>query len=462
MQDIVTGLEELLGPEVVTRAGDVPEAYRHDWSGLTPVEPLALLRPRDTAGVSAALRFCNEHGVGVVPQGGRSGISGGAMPVAGAVVLSLDRLNQIEEVDPQMATLTCGAGVVLEKAQQAAAEAGLMLAVDLGARGSCTVGGVISTNAGGNQVIRYGMAREHVLGLEVVLADGTVVTALNKMLKNNAGLDLKQMFIGTEGLLGVVTRAVMRLQPRPPHTATAFLGLADTAAVIDMLARARAALGPQLTSFEVMWPSFFHHMSEGTGIGSPLTGRHGVYVVIEASGFAEGSARAALEACLEAALEAGTVEDAVIAANSREERGLWAVRESVAEFARVVGPIIAFDVGIPLMRMDEAVRRCESGIAARWPGALALSYGHIGDSNLHLVVSVPSAGKNQPETEVKKLVYGIVREMAGTISAEHGIGLIKRDYLAYSRSPEEIATMRAIKAALDPKGILNPGKVLSS
>ncbi|MFV0491529.1 MAG: FAD-binding oxidoreductase [Pseudorhodobacter sp.] len=460
MQDIVAELAQLVGPGGAVGVDEVPEAYLRDWSGLDPVRPLALMRPRETAEVSAILKFCHARGIGVVPQGGRSGISGGAMPVAGAIILSLDRMNRIEEVDPQMAVISCGAGVVLEAAQKAAEEAGLMLAVDLGARGSCTIGGVVSTNAGGNQVIRYGMARDHVLGLEVVLADGTIVTAMNRMLKNNAGLDLKQVFIGTEGLYGVVTRAILRLQPRPAFTATAFCGLAGTGAVIALLKRARAVLGPDLTSFEVMWPSFFHHMSESTGLGSPLTGRHGAYVVIEAAGFAEGQSRVALESCLEAAFEAGEVEDAVLAASGREERELWAVRESVAEYGQVVGPLVAFDVGIPLSNMAAAVAQLEAEIAARWPDALALSYGHIGDSNLHLVVAVPSMGRNQPEAEVKKLVYGIVRDMDGTISAEHGIGLIKRDYLSHSRSPEEIATMRLIKAALDPKGILNPGKGL--
>ncbi|MDO9525845.1 MAG: FAD-binding oxidoreductase, partial [Gemmobacter sp.] len=275
--------------------------------------------------------------------------------------------------------------------------------------------------------------------------------------KNNTGLDLKQLFIGTEGVLGVITRAVLRLQPRPAHTATALCGLQDTAQVIALLGRARGALGPQLTSFEVMWPSFYHFMSDAAGISNPLAGRHGAYVILESSAFAEGAARDALEGCLAAALEDGVVEDAVIAANSREERGLWAVRESVSQYPRLVGPLIAFDVGVPLEGMAQAVQDLEATIVARWPGAIALSYGHIGDSNLHLVVAVPGA-KVQPDHDVKDLVYGIIRDLGGTVSAEHGIGVLKRDYLGYSRSPAEIATMRAVKSALDPRGILNPGK----
>ncbi|MFN3938855.1 MAG: FAD-binding oxidoreductase, partial [Gemmobacter sp.] len=254
-----------LGPDVVTSGGSVPEAHRHDWSGLAPVEPLALVRPRDTAGVATAVRLCHAAGVGIVPQGGRSGLCGGAHPVAGAIALSLDRMNRVVEIDAQGAVMVAEAGCVLQTAQAAAAEAGLMLAVDLGARGSCTIGGVISTNAGGNQVIRYGMARDQVLGLEAVLADGTILPAMNRLLKNNAGPDLKQLFIGSEGTLGIVTRAVLRLQARPTGTATAFCGVPGTEAVLALLGRLRAGLGPMLTSFEVMWPGFYDRMRAGIG-----------------------------------------------------------------------------------------------------------------------------------------------------------------------------------------------------
>ncbi|MFN4098253.1 MAG: FAD-binding oxidoreductase [Pararhodobacter sp.] len=454
---VLAQLLDALGPDVVTPGPEVPERNRHDWAGLPPVTPLALIRPRNTAEVSTALRLCHETGTPVVPQGGLSGISGGAQPVAGAVALSLERMTRLISVDPQMATLTAEAGCVLQVAQEAAAVQGLMLAVDLGARGSCTLGGIVSTNAGGNQVLRYGMTRDHVLGLEAVLADGTVLQSMNTMLKNNAGLDLKQLFIGSEGLMGVVTQVVMRLQPKPTASATAFCGCADTAGVLALLARARAMLGPELVSFEVMWPSFYDLMREGSGARHPLSASYGAYVIVEAGGFDE-ALRDRLEACLAEALAAGEFTDAVLAGSKREERELWAVRESVAEYGRILGPLTAFDVGVPLARMAEAVTRLEAGIAARWPGARALSYGHLGDSNLHLVVNVPQAGAEQPAKEIKAFVYGEIRALEGTVSAEHGIGTIKRDYLPYSRTPEELATMRCLKAALDPKGILNPGK----
>lgn len=454
--DIVARLAGALGADRVD--AEAPERFRQDVSGLPATLPLALVRPRSTEEVAAALRICDEARVAVVTQGGLTGISGGAHPLAGAIALSTARLDAIEEADPTMGTLTAGAGVVLERAQAAAADAGLLLGIDIGSRGSCTLGGVISTNAGGNQVVRYGMARDHVLGLEVVLADGTVLSSLNKLLKNNAGLDLKQLFIGAEGTLGVITRAVLRLQPLPAFTATAFCGLPDTAAALALLRRARGRLGPMLTSFEVMWPRFVDVMAAGTGLVPPLSGRHGVYVIVEASGFSDTGVREALESLLAEAMEEGVLTDAVLAASLREARGLWALRESVGHFAQAVGPIIPFDVGIPLDRMEETVRRLEEAILARWPDAIPLTYGHIGDSNLHLVVNIPSAGAGQPVGEVKPLVYGIVRAVGGTISAEHGLGAIKGDYLSYSRTAEEIALMRRLKGLLDPNGILNPGR----
>ncbi len=458
MDGFVTSLQALLGSDVVIEGRAIPDRYKSDWSGLVPVVPLALARPRSTDEVSRLLAACHGASAPVVPQGGLTGISGGAHPTPGAVALSLDRMNRIETVDAEMATLTAEAGVVLETAQAAASGEGLLLGIDIGSRGSCQLGGVVSTNAGGNQVIRYGMARDQILGLEAVLADGTVVSTMNTMLKNNAGLDLKQLFIGTEGLLGIVTRVVLRLHPKPSATATAFCGLSGTRSVISLLSRMRGALGPMLTSFEVMWPSFFHFMSEGICKPSPLSRRHGAYAIVEASGFDGEGVRVALESALAAASEEGLVEDAVIARSVKEERELWAVRESPSEYRSILGPLTAFDVGIPMAQLEDVVDKLEAGIAKRWPTARALSYGHIGDSNLHLVVNVPEVGEDQPHADIKAFVYGTVRDHGGTVSAEHGIGAIKRDYLAFSRTPEEIALMQRIKAAVDPHNILNPGK----
>ena len=459
--DFATSLRDALGDDIIALGDAIDARFWHDWSGLPPVQPLALARPRSTEQVSAVLKLCHAAGVAVVPQGGLTGLAGGAQPVAGGVVLSLERMRGIEEIDPVMATMTVLAGTPLIDIQQAAEAADLFFALDLGARGSCAIGGNLATNAGGNRVIRYGMAREQVLGLEVVLPDGTVIRSLNKMLKNNAAYDLKQLFIGSEGTLGVITRAVLRLQARPTEFATAFCACADFPGVLALLQSTRAKLGPALSSFEVMWPSFYDFMTAGVpSLRRPFSVAHGAYVLIEASGFAGGNEAARLEACIANLLEQGLVQDAVVAASEQDVRDLWAVRESVTEYGRLMGPLTAFDVSLPTTAIGAAVERLEPELAARWPGVVALSYGHIGDSNLHLVIHVPSAGAHQPHDEICDLVYGVVRDAGGSISAEHGIGLLKKPYLGYSRSPAELALMATLKAAIDPGNILNPGKVL--
>jgi FAD/FMN-containing dehydrogenase len=456
-------IEQLIAalPDHTLVTGDAIDArYWHDWSGLPPVQPLALLRPRTVQDISVAMALCNAAGIPVVPQGGRTGLAGGAHPVAGCVVISLERMNGVEEIDTVMGTVTVKAGTPLADVQAAAEQAGMYFPLDLGARGSCTIGGNLSTNAGGNRVIRYGMARDHVLGLQYVLADGTIVSSLNKMIKNNAGYDLKQLLIGSEGTLGIITRAVLRLQARPLSVTTAMCGCSDYDAVIALLKAARAELGPALSAFEVMWPSFVDCMTQGLPqLRRPFAQSHGVYVLIEASGFHQAAEAEQLETCLSGLLERGVVSDAVIGASERDAKDLWAIRDSVSEYSRVLGPIIGFDIGLPTALMAAAVARLTGDIRAQWPDARVLCYGHIGDSNLHVVVNVPSAGADQPHHEVDALVYGTVRSLGGTISAEHGIGLIKKPFLSYTRSAEELALMQRLKAALDPRNVLNPGKV---
>ncbi|SEF15795.1 FAD/FMN-containing dehydrogenase [Rhizobiales bacterium GAS191] len=459
--DLVDALRTELA-DIAAMGDEIPERYLRDWSGLAPVRPLALLRPRSTDQVAAALRLCSRLRVPVVPQGGLTGLAGGAHPIANGVVLALDRMRDIEEIDPVMATMTVQAGVTLGAVQAAADEAGLFFGVDLGARDSCTIGGVLSTNAGGNRVIRFGMARESVLGLEVVLADGTVMRSLNKMLKNNAGYDIKQMFIGSEGTLGIITRAVLRLQAKPEATATAFCGCADFSAVLHLLRKARSRMGPSLSSFEVMWPSFYHFMTSSIPqLRRPFVEPHGVYVLIESIGRDDAENTAILEELMAGALQAPCVADAVIARSERDAKDLWAVRESVSEYSRLMGPLTAFDIGLATSAAGDFVREIEDTIRGRWADAIVLSYGHIGDSNLHLVCNVPSAGAAQPHSEITDIVFGAVGRADGTISAEHGIGLLKKAYLPLSRSPEELALMATMKRALDPNNILNTGKVLS-
>ncbi|MEJ1158395.1 FAD-binding oxidoreductase [Prosthecomicrobium sp. N25] len=459
--EALAALAAALPKGVLTPGPAVEPRYRHDWSDQDPTEPLALLRPRSTAEVAAALAACNRLGVAVVPQGGLTGLAGGAHPIAGAVVLSLERMNGVEAVDEVGSTMTVMAGTPLAAVQAAAEAVGLQYPVDLGARGSCTIGGNLSTNAGGVRVIRYGMTRENVLGVEFVLADGTIVDALNTMLKNNAGYDLKQLLIGAEGTLGIVTRAVLRLQPKPARVATALCALPGFPAMTELLKSLRGRLGPALTVFEGMWPCYYDFMADRLGtVRKPFGRTHGAYVLVEASGFAEDDVQARLEAALSGLIEAGTVEDVVVAASERDVRDLWAVREGVSEYGRILGRIIGYDLGVPIGAMGALVEALHRDIEARWPDARVLCYGHVGDGNLHVVVNVPSAGGHQPHDEMDVVVFAATRGFGGTISAEHGIGTLKRPYLPLARSDAAIAVMRRVKAALDPAGILNPGKVL--
>ena len=453
-------LRAAVGEGAVLAGADLPEAHCGDWAlRAGPAErPLAVVLPGSTAEVAAVLRLCNAARVPVVPQGGLTGLAGGAVPVAGCVALSLSRMRAIEEVDPAAATITVQAGAALQAVQEAAAAAGLLFPLDIGSRGSCAIGGNISTNAGGNRVLRFGMARELVLGLEAVLADGTVLSGLNKMQKNNTGYDLKQLFIGAEGTLGVVTRLVLRLFPRPASVCTGFCALPDYDAVLALLRRARERLGGTLAAFEVMWPEFYHLATTAHGIRPPLPGGHGVYVLLESLGTDQARDEAAFQALIEEALARGEVTDAVIAQSHRESGEIWGLRDSVVQFTRSFSPHVGFDVSVPVGRMQAFVDACKAALAARHGAVRTLWFGHIADSNLHILVRLDEGGPDKGEIDA--IVYAIVRDFAGSVSAEHGIGVLKRDYLGHSRTEAEIAVMRRIKAALDPEGIMNPGKML--
>ncbi|TDQ83901.1 FAD/FMN-containing dehydrogenase [Dongia mobilis] len=460
MGDIIAALRLELGADQVLTGAEIGTRYRGDMSGTGTTLPLALIRPRAVAEIATALRLANEAGIAMVPQGGLTGLAGGANPGAGAIALSLERWSGVEEVDAQAGTMTVRAGTPLETAQEAAASAGFLLPLDLGSRGSAQVGGNVATNAGGNRVIRYGMARALVLGLEVVLADGTVLTNLNKMLKNNAGFDLKQLFIGSEGTLGIITRIVFRLRPLPRSTSTAFCAAPDYPSILELLRRAEGELGGP-SAFEVMWPDFYRFVTaHPTTKSQPLPPDHGLYVLIEHQGNDAAADPERFETFLGGALEDGLIADAVIARNEKEVQDFWRVREGLA--LDTLPHLVNFDVSLPMGRIDDFAAACRQKLLARWPAgpeSHAAFFGHIGDSNLHICVSVPyRAGEGMHD--VDELVYATVRDFEGSVSAEHGIGTLKRDYLGHSRSPAEIAVMRRLKAALDPRGILNPGKVI--
>ena len=456
MDELVADLKARLGPDSVLE-GEAAEAKAVAfWSRLG--SPRAVLLPRTTEEVSLILKAANRAGVPVCAWGGKTGLVDGAQ-ADGVLALSLERMNGIEQIDAEGMTMTVQAGCVLQTACEAAEAQGLYLPIDLGARGSATIGGNISTNAGGNRVIRYGMTRDIVLGLEAVLADGTVISSMNRLIKNNTGYDLKQLFIGSEGTLGVVTRAVLRLRPRPTSQDTAIVGVETFGALVTFLRRIELALAGGLSAYEVMWDDFYQLVTTAPAKGRPpLEGRHPYYVLVESLGADQEADSARFEAALVEALESGEISDAAIAKSDAERQAMWALRDDVAQVARN-GPIFTFDIGLSMNDMESYVAELRAAFKARWPDTGSLTvFGHLGDGNLHVIAG---CGSRTPEDKkaVQDLVYGGVRARGGSISAEHGIGLDKKAYLGWSRSEPEIALMRTLKAALDPKGILNPGKI---
>lgn len=460
---LIDELRHVLGPEAVLVGDDISPRYRQDYFSPLPQASLGLVavRPRDTGQVAAIMRLCHAHRQPVVTQGGMTGLSGGALPGDGELILSLERLRGIEEIDEAAGTMTVLAGTPLQQAQEAAAARGFLLAIDLGARGSCQVGGNVATNAGGNRVIRYGMTRGQVLGLEVVLADGTVLSSLNKMLKDNAGYDLKQLFIGSEGTLGVVTRVVLRLEPLPEAVQTALCAVDSYQQVVALLHHAQRRLSGRLSAFEVMWSDFYDAVtSRIPGQRPSLPPGSPFYVLLDLQG-ADAQADAPLfERLLEQALADGLISDAVVARSVREAQSLWELRDSPGRFSTIWPQLASFDISLPIGAIGEFVERLRRRLTQALPGCEAVHFGHVGDSNLHVCVAVPGTSTETfPEHEIKDLLYGLLRDYRGSISAEHGVGRHKKDYLGHSRSPEEIAVMRSIKVALDPLGILNPGRV---
>jgi FAD/FMN-containing dehydrogenase len=450
-------LRAALGEESVRTGEQIGERAMTDWTRHDPTRPAALLLPRSTEEVACALAICHAAHQPVVPQGGMTGLAGGAIARAADIALSLERLSGVEEVDTASATLTVRAGTTLQAAQEAAAQAGFELALDLGARGSCQIGGNLATNAGGNRVIQSGTARDQVLGLEVVLANGDVLSALGKMVKNNTGYDLKHWFIGSEGTLGVITRAVLRLHPQRAARHTALVALDGYGAAVTLLRRLSTRFGNDIGAFEIMWPDFYDFGVKLSGAGSPFAAAHALYALIEHASFDALGSGESFAAALTEALEAGVIRDAVMAQSVADARALWAIRECTAEFPLRLDAI-NFDVSLPIGAIGAFVDRCRAALDERWPGNVSYFFGHIGDSNLHVTVDGHSIA-DVDHHAVYAFVYEMLRPLHGSVSAEHGIGLLKREFLPISRSPAELAAMAAIKRALDPHGILNPGKL---
>ncbi|WP_210496541.1 FAD-binding oxidoreductase [Microvirga antarctica] len=460
MSDVIRALIDALGPERVLTDALVSVRNTADAASLPPLRPAALVRPESTAEVATCLRICNTLHQPVVIQGGMTGLAGGAHPQPGEIALSLERMVGIEEIDTQSGTLTALAGTTLAAIQDAAAEAGFLYGVDLGARGTCTIGGNVATNAGGNQVLRYGMTRRNVLGLEVVLADGRVLRSLNKMLKNNAGYDWPQAIIGSEGTLGVITRVVVSLHPRPTGIQSALLAVGSVADAVSLLRRFDALLPGRLLVFEAMWREYMTVTVERAGLTRPFPGDPDLTILIEAAMGEDGSSGAdAFAETLGLLLDEGLVTDAVVAQSQADRQRFWAYREANYAFGRLLPKGAHFDVSIPLARMGEAVARLRAEVAARWPSAIPIVFGHLADSNLHIGIYTPDFDAAMGRA-INKSVYAIVADTHGSVSAEHGIGTLKRPYLPLSRSETEIAVMQAIKHTLDPHAILNRGRVL--
>ncbi|HMI96456.1 MAG TPA: FAD-binding oxidoreductase [Micropepsaceae bacterium] len=433
--------------------------WRGRWKGDSPL----LLKPGETEQVARILAICDETETEIVPQGGNTGLVGGQIPTRGEVLLSLERMNRIRSVSVDDNTLIAEAGVVLANAQKAADQAGRLFPLSLAAEGSCTIGGNVSTNAGGVNVLRYGMMRDLVLGLEVVLANGRVLDSMRGLRKDNTGYDLKQLFIGAEGTLGIVTAAMLKLFPKPAGYTTVFVAIADVDVAVELLHRLQEATGGLVTAFEIMQRRaldlVFKHIP---GTVDPFPSHSGWTLLIEISNPSAFDATEALEQALARAVEEGKIFDAVFAKTARDREALWRLREAIPEAQRLDGASIANDISVPLSRIPDFIRSGEKAVRAVLSEARTFTFGHVGDGNLHFAVQAPGhdAALLAARDGIERAVQDETAKLRGSISAEHGLGLAKNEAIARYRSADEIALMRELKRTLDPKNILNPGKVL--
>jgi len=462
--DLIAKFAAIVGErQALTSAADVTPYVTEERNLFHGRSPL-VLRPGSTTEVSAICKLASEHRIALVPQGGNTGLVGGQTPHNGEVVVSLKRLDKIREIDTASNTMICEAGVVLQVAQQKAAEVDRLFPLSLGAEGSCTIGGNLSTNAGGTAALAYGVAREMALGLEVVLADGRVLNALSKLKKDNTGYDLRNLFIGAEGTLGIITAATLRLFPKPRAVETAFVGLKSPAQALKLLSIAQNEAAGTLTSFELLSQlAVDFSVRHGIDIRDPLAGKHPWYVLMELSSPRD-DARAALEAILAQGLEEAIVDNAAIAANLSQRAAFWKLRDEMSAAQKPEGGSIKHDISVPVVAVPDFIEQADAAVVRLIPGARPVPFGHLGDGNIHYNVSQPIGGDTADFMsrwhEVNAVVFDIVLRMGGSISAEHGIGVLKRDELPEVKDKVAIELMRGIKAMLDPLGIMNPGKVL--
>jgi FAD/FMN-containing dehydrogenase len=461
---LVEELGRIVGPKGLTSDAEILAPLLKDWTGYYKGETALMVSPASTEEVAAVVKACARVGVGIVPQGGNTGLVGAQLP-HGEILLSLKRMNRVRQVDAMDYTITVEAGCVLADVQKAALAADRFFPLSLGAEGSCVIGGNISTNAGGINVIRYGNTRELVLGLEVVLPDGQVWEGLRRLRKDNTGYALKHLFVGAEGTLGIVTAATLRLFPRPVEQATAFAALRDLDAAIELLSILRSGSGDSISSYELIPRMGLEIGAEFGASVDPLAEKHDWYALIEYSGtVADGSTRPKLEATLAVALEQGVIVDATIAESLGQSAQLWKIREAMVEFQYKIGASIKHDVSVPVSRVPEFIRRANKALAEAVPGIRPLAFGHVGDGNVHYNLTQPKGMERAAYValtdQVHRVVYDTCAALDGSFSAEHGVGAIKREELARYRPKVELELMRAVKKALDPQNRMNPGKVL--
>ncbi|MDI6750607.1 MAG: FAD-binding oxidoreductase [Pseudomonadota bacterium] len=452
------------GAHVLTEAADITP-YCSDWRGRYRGQPLCVVRPANTEEVAAVVRACATANVAIVPQGGNTGLCGGATPIGGEVVVSLTRLNRIRALDPDNNTLIAEAGCTLASVQEAAAAAGRLFPLSLAAEGTATIGGNLATNAGGVQVLRYGNARELCLGLEVVLPDGRIWNGLRALRKDNTGYDLKHLFIGAEGTLGLITAAVLKLFSPPRSIATAWAAVPEPTAAVALLTRLREQIGGRVTAFELIGrPALELVLKHIPGSRDPLPVTSPWQVLIELADTMVTDLAEPLQVVLAGAIDTGIVQDAALAANEAQARALWALRENISEAQKREGLSIKHDISLPVSRIPEFIMRCDAALKAAFPGVRIVCFGHLGDGNLHYNQSKPLAQDNADfiaqTADVNRIVHDLVHELGGSISAEHGLGQLKREEILRYKSAVEMDMMRAIKRALDPRGLMNPGKVL--
>jgi FAD/FMN-containing dehydrogenase len=462
--ELIAKFRAIVGDKyAVTDAADIAPYVTEERDLFRGRSPL-VLRPGSTAEVSAICKLANAHRIALVPQGGNTGLVGGQTPHNGEVVVSLRRLDKIRDIDTASNAMTCEAGVILQVAQQRAAEVDRLFPLSLGAEGSCTIGGNLSTNAGGTAALAYGVAREMALGVEVVLADGRVLNALSKLKKDNTGYDLRNLFIGAEGTLGIITAATLKLFPKPRAVETAYVGLKSPAQALKLLEISQNEAASSLTSFELLADiAVDFSIRHGIDVRDPLATKHPWYVLMELSSVRD-DARAALESILARAMEQGIVDDAVISANLSQRQALWKLRDEMSAAQKPEGGSIKHDISVPVAAVPAFIAEANAAVVKLIPGSRPVPFGHLGDGNIHYNVSQPVGGNTADFMarwhDVNKVVFDIVLRMGGSISAEHGIGVLKRDELPDVKDKVAIELMKSFKALLDPNGIMNPGKVL--